>query len=142
MEIIVIAVLVILLLIAGYLYSQEQSMSSLPIPDVPKASLEPVLPNDNTKAVEAAFAGEKDIKRSPYMRLIRYNIFQIVSRQDRQALERQAMTDLVEAQRLLREGKRDEALRQCEKILESVPNHPKTHELMAQIQAAMKPVNP
>ncbi|MCX7046012.1 MAG: hypothetical protein NTX50_11080 [Candidatus Sumerlaeota bacterium] len=139
LELIVIAVLVILIGAVWGLQSVESTLKLPEVKPIPMAKFAPAS-TANYEAAKKMFTFKSSIEPDdPYARLLKFNIFQVLTAQDRESLEREATAKYSAALKLFNEQRLEEARKICQDILGEVPWHQKTQELLKVINQKSPP---
>lgn len=137
LDLIVLGILVLLLLGVLKIKSDESALNVEVVQTIPRAELKDVLPSENSQSVKDLFSGPETIEQDERFRsLITFNIFQVLSAQDREAIEQRANARYQEAQRLFADENFAEARRIAQEILAELPSHRNARLLLARIEGA------
>jgi len=139
LELIVIGVLAFLLAGIGKLYLDDQNQTRPEVPAPQPAHLDKVLPNANAEETEAKFSIKSSLdENKQFIGLIRFNVFQVLTAEDRKALEQKAMSNYEAAFIAFKQNKLAEAQDMCQRILSELPSHQKTKDLLDAIDKKLK----
>jgi hypothetical protein len=121
---------IILLTIIG-LYMHERSSEVQPPEDLPRVPFEELLPNDNfNKVQEKYIAVSPDIIQDAKLKpLIEFNMFDLKEVKAQEELEKQFDEQVEQAARMIKDGKKAEALKVLESVLARKPRHVRALDL-------------
>lgn len=121
---------IILLVIVG-LYMRERSTEVAPPEDLPRVPFEELMPNDHfTKIHDKYIAVTPDISQDAKLRpLIEFNMFDLKEVKAQEELQKQFDEQVEQAARLIKDGKKADALKILESVLTRMPRHVRALDL-------------